>query len=860
MVFTFILIFICVILLIELDKKKKELDKVKQENLVLHQNIFKMANKLNGIVIKGSEDGIVIPENKSLNNVSNFIQKKEINRNNVILITGSIFIIISAILFLTSTWNFIPNTIKVSILSLLIFVFLGISNFADKKFNLSITSKAFYYIAMFYIPIVLYSFSYLKLIGNYFSVGGVGFYLYLSISSFVISAIYIFSSKKDKNLIYFNYLFQILGVIFIGLYIKIDYQIIYLLLTFYNMAIVIKNIYFKSIYSSNVGIVLLCCLMIYSILSTLISAVMYNMNFNYFNIYILISNIVMFISVIFDNMSNSLFVFAKDVLLISLVLSICAFLRLNIEIQELSILLSLILLYINCDFVKKNVMLIEKILLLGGFVLLFFISLYNSYIISLIVLLIVICICIRRYLIEKNLKYVGFIVWLILISYLLLVDIFNLDYFGFILLLLLSEIIKTIILSLSKKMEFNNVIEINSNIILIPNFILYAIFYILDESSSYVFIPLIWIFTNYFNYKKANKKYSLFFLYFASALFLETLNNWLQFPINKYFSFLVVSFIIMCIQFYKNRKFDDYKIFAIFYAISLICNISVNSHLSFIFSFIVIIVNFIYNERIEKDKSLELLSYVFMSLLIYSDVVILQDFNINVILSLIIICLFVIRSLINKERVISDWFALAYLVLDYIIYDIDYYLFLILIIVWSIVNFDKNKKGIDIVKFILYLSSLLLYNNLVIDFGISDITLIKLFGYFVFFYLLTFTIIKKKNSNFAKAVEYLSFIVLNMNAINLYMNVFDGVLFITFLVTLVFIGYLMKIESLFYMSILFIFIDLFLLTREFWYSIPWWLYLLLIGICLILFAINNETHTNIKNAKLLNKIRDHFNN
>ena len=41
-------------------------------------------------------------------------------------------------------------------------------------------------------------------------------------------------------------------------------------------------------------------------------------------------------------------------------------------------------------------------------------------------------------------------------------------------------------------------------------------------------------------------------------------------------------------------------------------------------------------------------------------------------------------------------------------------------------------------------------------------------------------------------------------------------------------------------SLIFILINMVILTRMFWLSIPWWVYLLLVGSILIGFAIRNE--------------------
>ena len=57
---------------------------------------------------------------------------------------------------------------------------------------------------------------------------------------------------------------------------------------------------------------------------------------------------------------------------------------------------------------------------------------------------------------------------------------------------------------------------------------------------------------------------------------------------------------------------------------------------------------------------------------------------------------------------------------------------------------------------------------------------------------------------------------------------------------IVIISYGLKYGPIFLISLIFILINIILLTRNFWLAIPWWLYILLIGSVLIGFAVKNE--------------------
>lgn len=80
-------------------------------------------------------------------------------------------------------------------------------------------------------------------------------------------------------------------------------------------------------------------------------------------------------------------------------------------------------------------------------------------------------------------------------------------------------------------------------------------------------------------------------------------------------------------------------------------------------------------------------------------------------------------------------------------------------------------------------------------------------------------------------------------------------LYVTLLVILTIISYLYKLGPTFIVSIIFILINVILLTRNFWLSIPWYLYILLIGSILIAFAVNNELNSK-KDKVIKSKLND----
>ena len=83
----------------------------------------------------------------------------------------------------------------------------------------------------------------------------------------------------------------------------------------------------------------------------------------------------------------------------------------------------------------------------------------------------------------------------------------------------------------------------------------------------------------------------------------------------------------------------------------------------------------------------------------------------------------------------------------------------------------------------------------------------------------------------------------------------DGMIFALCILGMIVYSFYKKMGSIFSVSLVALIINVFALTIDFWKSIPWWLYMLTIGIALISFAIYNETN-NKKSVDAIKKIKD----
>ena len=95
-------------------------------------------------------------------------------------------------------------------------------------------------------------------------------------------------------------------------------------------------------------------------------------------------------------------------------------------------------------------------------------------------------------------------------------------------------------------------------------------------------------------------------------------------------------------------------------------------------------------------------------------------------------------------------------------------------------------------------------------------------------------------------IEYVFWAIIYLYALTNYSDSVDGMMFCALVLAIIFYSYYKKNGATFLSGILAILLNAFMLTREFWFSIPWWIYLLVLGSSLIGFAIKNEANENKK--------------
>jgi len=157
----------------------------------------------------------------------------------IVLIIGVIFVILSGLIFATTTWVYLSNVVRTTMICSFSFVFFGASIVAEKVFGIRKTAVAFYTLGSLFLPICILATGFFRLFGDWFAPSGGGRYLlYLTAAVLLGAASFIGSMKYRHSYFGACFLLCITGVVlfaFKSLY--LPYDIFTLIMFIYCAAI-----------------------------------------------------------------------------------------------------------------------------------------------------------------------------------------------------------------------------------------------------------------------------------------------------------------------------------------------------------------------------------------------------------------------------------------------------------------------------------------------------------------------------------------------------------------------------------------------------------------------------------------------
>ena len=168
----------------------------------------KCGNKLNENTKFCSKCGTPTNRNVVNKNITIKKEKKEVNKERLLLSIGTLLVIVASVIFAFANWNEMSSALKVGFLTMEALLFLSLSLFS-KRVNFKMPYKALWFIGITFIPIILNLVATDAMLGEYLSYDGNGIYVYLAISSFVCALIYFISDKviKSNVFLYAAYIF-----------------------------------------------------------------------------------------------------------------------------------------------------------------------------------------------------------------------------------------------------------------------------------------------------------------------------------------------------------------------------------------------------------------------------------------------------------------------------------------------------------------------------------------------------------------------------------------------------------------------------------------------------------------------------
>ena len=788
------------------------------------------------------------------------IKREKEQKNISILITGAICIVLSAIVFLMSTWNSIPNILKTLVLSLLTLVFFGGSYIAKEKFKLEKASKTFFYIAMAYIPICLISISIFGLFGRYLSIYGEGKHIYLMFASAFVAFIYYitYMNKNNKYILYGSLLSQVFSIVAFSLIFSKNILTIGINLLLYNILLMLitkKDIFIKvyniipSIFSlvaismlwqeSKIMILMLALLAInFLILELKNSKKIYSYMFNILLNSVGIYTIIIFGDILGTNISQ---LFALCFVVLSYIIQ-------NMILEETkreNLINSLTVV----TFLTMEILRIESF---GN------ISIVTPYLISILQIIILIITYIKSKLTGKKITAILIPIYFI-ITGINIISKMDWSYHAYIIFAFITFMVGECFRKRDKLIHLNAFVI--SHILIV---LTYMTIFVTDfkNFSNDIFYALLLMGIYIYSYLAEKNMLFKYLAYFISNFALFTLFRFFDVGTQLlYYIPMVSTLTIMAIEsMYKEIQdemsyiylaFSKVTSFTFIYGTTMYESGEISTIVAIIFAVIIILNNL-------KNKN-QLWNILPLTCVIPA--LFLNDLSTELEVGIMLMSVIATTGISLKEKKISIFTIFSGIYLFFTSLNIDsVYLKEILFICWSVANllFITTEKQKDIFRFLTYVSILFLYNSIILDLELQAYTLFSMLGY-VLIVMFTLRTIVIKYIKDIDVLEYIVFGYIYLMALAQYNNEADGMLFGILLVAIVITSYIKKYGALFMVSIFAILVNIFALTREFWFSVPWWGYLLAIGTTLIGFAIKNEISdkkSEINAIDLLKSIKD----
>ena len=667
------------------------------------------------------------------------IEDKSKISNSILMIVGAGLIVFATIVFLTSSWDTIPNIVKPLVLIFIQVIFFLFYKICDKKLDIPKTGRVFKFLSFMFIPIVLVSLSCFELIGEELSINGEYADLYFA-ASFIISSIaYKIYTKFDNDisLKIASYFLEALALFCIAIHIDKEY--------------------------------------IFGILMSLFTTIYY-------------------------------------ILLHGNFLDKKAYSRLNSIFTILTMLFCYINLFGRDSFLFYIPFAIYTVL----FFILYFVNKEDKE--------------------QRRSLCFFFVNYFATVSYVSTLDIPKYPmYLLFVLPLL-------IVAKISKKENIKNFFQIlvlsSTTILVVLNLINASGDYYdtLTYGLGFVIYLLSWILFNN-KYRSISK----ILTYSSSVLVLCDLCYRLEIDeLAKYVGLVVAIFVYLletATPVLKDKWSNKFIIGLLYLEQFILTAHSLgNMNYALLAPFGLLVIY----QLLEKEKDNILIIPAFLSLAIYAK----DSSALSITMGVILASVYAALSFYKKEFSIYSFLTPVAILLGLMSLDVNKYVVYALLAVWSFASyfFKKDRKELYVLTSII--AVLGIYFSILNDLDVDFKSLYYLGLYGGLFAIVDF--IFNKNDKTTIIFEIIGFIILTLTSLVIIEEAMDAITMIVILFFITIFEFFKKDKPLLYCSIVAMIVHVIKQTLEFWESVPIYIYVLLIGLALILFAMFDERLNIIK--------------
>lgn len=209
--------------------------------------------------------------------------------------------------------------------------------------------------------------------------------------------------------------------------------------------------------------------------------------------------------------------------------------------------------------------------------------------------------------------------------------------------------------------------------------------------------------------------------------------------------------------------------------------------------------------------------------------------------------IYIFASISIEEFNRYSLFSLITLIALWLDLEISAYVLWILVLIWGVIHYIcKPKDNTEIYVSSIVFSIFGLYTKALIDID-SQLYANYALGIILLSICMTKGILKKWDKDFLKFIEVAVICGLTLFGAAVIEEPIDGVAYLGILAIVSILSYSKEWKTYLYSSIISMIFGVIVLTAEYWKELPWYVYILIIGLALISFAMYDEKRKQINN-------------